>query len=112
MSLNYLSVNNEFENVSRYQILRVIEEGKDTYLETYNQVKVPVSDEDSYHVVTHAEVNRLDLIANDYYGVPEFWWMIALANNLIDPFIINEGVMLRIPSLITMNDFKNQILQR
>lgn len=112
MSLNYLSVNNEFENVSRYQILRVIEEGKDTYLETYNQVKVPVSDEDSYHVVTHAEVNRLDLIANDYYGVPEFWWMIALANNLIDPFIVNEGVMLRIPSLITMNDFKNQILQR
>lgn len=112
MSLNYLPVNNEFENVSRYQILRVIEEGKDTYLETYNQVKVPVSDEDSYHVVTHAEVNRLDLIANDYYGVPEFWWMIALANNLIDPFIVNEGVMLRIPSLITMNDFKNQILQR
>ena len=110
--LRYLSENNEYLNVSRYQVLRVIDNAKDTYLETYNQVRVPYSTDDSYHVVTHAEEGRLDIIANHYYGNPQYWWMIALANGFIDPFSINEGVMIRVPSLLTMNDYRNEILMR
>lgn len=112
MSVQYLKDNNEFDKVSRYQVLRVIENGKQTYLETYNQVTVPVSEDDVYHVVRHSEVNRLDIISNTYYRTPNYFWAIALANDFIDPFIVNEGVMLRIPSTLTLNDFRYRILAR
>lgn len=109
--IRYLSTNNEYDKTSRYQVLRVISD-ETTYLETYNQVEVPVSSDDSYHVVSHGEVNRLDIISNNFYGRPDFWWAIALANNFIDPFIVQEGVMLRIPSVITLNDSSYRILSR
>lgn len=116
MSIRYLSQNNEYDKTSRYQVLRVISEdtstGPATYLETYNQIEIPISEDDSYHIVTHAEVNRLDIIANTYYERPDFWWAIALANNFIDPFIVQEGVMLRIPSTLTLNDQNYRILSR
>lgn len=112
MSIKYLSENNEYDKVSRYQILRIVEEGRDQYLETYNQQKVPTSGSDSYHIVTHAEVNRLDIISEKFYGTPDYWWAIALANGFIDPFVVNEGIMVRIPSLITLNEVQNKILAR
>lgn len=112
--MRYLDKNNEYESQtsSRYKVLRVIEDQGYTYLETYNQVKVPESYDDSYHIVEHSEVNRLDIISEKYYNTPDYWWAIALANNMIDPFIINEGVMIRIPSRLTLNDIKNKILLR
>lgn len=109
--IRYLPSNKEFSKTSRYQVLRVIED-KDTYLETYNQVEVPLSDGDSYHVVKHSEVNRLDIIANTFYGRSDYWWAIALANNFIDPFVVQEGVMIRIPSVITLNNRSYKILIR
>lgn len=109
--MRYLS-NREYDKQSRYQVLRVIESDKNSYLETYNKVEVPVTTGDSYHVVSESEVNRLDIISNYYYGTPNNWWMIALANNFIDPFIVNEGVMLRIPSILIMNNSQYKILIR
>ena len=104
MPIRYLSTNNEYEGeFSRYQVLRVIENEGLTYLETFNQVEIPTSDSDTYHIVTHKEVNRLDMIANTYYSDARLWWVIAIANNMIDPFIVNEGVMLRVPSMVTVN---------
>lgn len=111
--MKYLNRNNEYQGLSsRYQVLRVVEDEGQMYLETYNQVKVPESDSDSYHVVDRSEVNRLDIISNKYYMTPTLWWAIALANNMIDPFVVNEGVMLRIPSQLTLNDIQNRILTR
>ena len=113
MSLKYHSVNNEYKDkVSRYQVLRVITDESNTYLETYNQVTVPETEDDLYHIVKHSEVNRLDIISNKYYGTPIYWWAIALANEFIDPFVVNEGVMIRIPSLLTLSDHTNRILLR
>lgn len=100
--IQYLSDNNEYKNQSRYRILRVINnpvEGT-LYLETYNQREAPTTSTDSYHVVEEKEVNRLDIISNKYYGTPDKWWLIALANGMIDPFVVNKGTMLRIPSLL------------
>lgn len=111
MSLNYLRTNNEFEEASRYQVLRVIEEDE-TYLETFNQIKIPVTSNDTYHIVRHDEVNRLDIIAQRNYSNFKFWWAIALANDFIDPFTVNEGVMLRIPALSTLISVSNKILTR
>lgn len=110
--INYLSSNNEYESLSRYSVLRVVEESQDLYLESYNSVEVPVTDQDNYHVVKEKEVNRLDIISNLYYGTPNNWWMIALANNMIDPLVVNKGTMLRIPSLMTITDSRNRILFR
>ncbi len=52
-----------------------------------------------YHIVTKREANRLDIIADKYYGNPQYWWMIAMANNIIDPFILVEGTTILIPNV-------------
>ena len=108
----YHSKNREYKGLSRYQVLRLIEDGKELFLETYNPAKVKITDLDSYHVVEEKEVNRLDIISNKYYGTPTYWWMIALANNLIDPLVVNKGTMLRIPALVTINSPSSRILFR
>lgn len=108
-----MSNNKEYSNTSRYQILRVLTDGVNKFLETYNPVKVPeVEGEDLYHVVDQSEINRLDLVALRYYKDSSFWWAIALANDFIDPFVVNEGELLRIPSLVTISDYRNEILTR
>ena len=114
IKLTYEPRNVEYKsNRSRYQILRVINDNTtNRYLETQNQKFIPESDQDSYHIVQATEVGRLDIISNKYYGTPVYWWAIALANEFIDPFIVNEGVMIRIPSLMSLSDYKNEILTR
>ena len=56
---------------------------------------------DSYIVVDNLTTNRLDIIANRYYGSPSYWWVIAKANIdcLFDPFNIPAGTPLRIPAM-------------
>lgn len=48
------------------------------------------------HIVRGGE--RLDIIAHRYYGDEEYWWIIALANRIMDPFSLTVGSRLRIPS--------------
>lgn len=110
------SVNEEYEStVSRYKILRVITENnnvKDAYLETQNPRSIPLSDQDIYHIVADNEVNRLDLISFNYYGTPHLWWAIALANNFIDPFVLNRDDIIRIPPLTALYNPDLKILNR
>ena len=42
------------------------------------------------------EGDRCDLIAEEYYGTPEFWWYIASVNNLKSNNI-PAGTQLRVP---------------
>lgn len=113
MDIKYLSDNLEYVGMtSRYEVLRVISENKSSYLETYNQIKVPQGEGDQYHIVEDSEVGRLDLIAYKYYSDSSYWWAIALANDFIDPFALNKGVMIRIPSLLSLVDVDNGILNR
>ena len=111
MSITY-SVNKEYEEPSRYQILRVINDDGARYLETYNQVSVPDTEEDFYHIVKDNEEGRLDIISQNYYGTPIYWWAIAIANDFIDPYVVNAGTMVRIPSLSSLIDPVNGILTR
>jgi len=50
------------------------------------------------HTVNSSE--RLDIISKDYYGTPDYFWFLALVNN-IDDFIIDlkRGQKLIIPDL-------------
>ena len=48
------------------------------------------------HIIQGGE--RLDVIAHKYYGDEDYWWIIALANRIMDPFTLEVGRRLRIPS--------------
>ena len=42
---------------------------------------------------------RLDLISQNFYGVPDLWWVIARVNNIIDPMLgPGLGQIIRIPT--------------
>ena len=58
---------------------------------------VPELDGDTYGETTIAD--RLDLLANQFYGDPKLWWVIANANNIgKGTLFIEEGAVLRIPA--------------
>lgn len=48
------------------------------------------------HILVAGE--RLDVLAHKYYGDEDYWWVIALANRIMDPFMMVPGTRLRIPS--------------
>ncbi len=53
-------------------------------------------DGERIHIVKEKEVNRLDLISWEYYRTPELFWVIMAVNNIVNPFNIEEGTILRI----------------
>lgn len=93
-----------YPNESRYTNIRRLqdEDTKNIYDENWVQKFIDESSDDVYFVVTQREENRLDIIANDYYGTARYWWVIALANSIIDPFILDIGTKLRIPPLLSL----------
>lgn len=91
----------QYNHLSRYSKYRQIIDDT-TYIETFNQTIVEHSDGDQYHIVTTGQKNRLDIIALQYYNDASLWWVIALANNMIDPFIVTVDTILRIPSLASL----------
>lgn len=54
---------------------------------------------DEFYVVEVGEEYRLDAIAHKVYGSTFFWWILALVNDVRNPFTQPEvGQILRIPS--------------
>lgn len=91
----------KFLNTSRYVPYKTIiniDTGV-TYLESYNQFMQKRNLSEVYHVVEPTEEGRLDMISNLYYGSPRFYWLIAEANKIIDPFTVISGTILLIPKL-------------
>lgn len=75
----------------------VQKETKRRYLESVIYPKIPFSDEDTYLITSSTD--RLDLLANQYYGDSVYWWVIAVANNINDGTLyLEEGRQLRIPA--------------
>jgi hypothetical protein len=59
---------------------------------------VPDATDIAYTVPKAAEY-RLDLIANEFYGVSELWWVIAMVNNIADPLVgAAPGSVIRVPT--------------
>ena len=68
-------------------------------------VKFKVSETDLYHRVEDSEENRIDMISYKYYGSVYLWWIIAIANGILDPLLeIASGDTLRIPDISTVLD--------
>lgn len=65
----------------------------------WNPITFQKAADDIIHTVSEAEVGRLDLLASEFFGNPNFWWVIAHENNIKDPLKdVVAGLQLRIPS--------------
>jgi len=57
---------------------------------------IPLRDDDIY--VATETGDRLDTLANQFYGNSSLWWIIASANNIHSAiFAVPDGTVLRIP---------------
>jgi hypothetical protein len=94
--------------MNRYQDLTIIKDsnGRRKYTTTF----VPFfdkSDNDIYVITDPSD--RLDLLANQFYGDVTAWPIIATANNIgLGTLNIEEGKQLRIPD---PNKFREYIIQ-
>lgn len=90
--------------LSRYSMTdRIIDKDLNvTYHETYYRRLIPETNEDTYITVSEKNADRLDIIANEQYQYSLYWWVIAIANDIIDPFNIPAGTVLRIPPLSSL----------
>lgn len=97
----YTSTGNK-DALSRYSSLRhIIDSDSTVYTESQNTYIIPDRN-CTYHQVEIGEEGRLDIIADIHYGDPALYWVIALANNIIDPFIIIPGTVLKIPQFTAL----------
>ena len=69
------------------------------YLKHIEYPEIPLAVTDIY--ITTSFGDRLDTLANDYFGDSTLWWMIACANPGVvrrDSFFTTPGTQIRIPS--------------
>lgn len=78
------------------QITKVNSIGKQYYLNNIYP-DIPIVEGDNYVITVLGD--RLDILANDFYGNTDYWWIIATANSLPgDSLYIEPGIQLRIPA--------------
>ena len=86
--------------MSRYKNSRIKVENNKSYYKTTIFDKIPKSDSDIYVITTTGD--RLDIMANKFYGDSSLYWIIASANpnfkqNSLTP---PNGTQFRIPTEI------------
>ena len=94
----------KYDNLSRYDATERLLDSKNGvyYHKTFKEVDIPLSSGDTFVTVDVKSENRLDVIANDVYGYAPYWWILAFANNIIDPFNVPIGTVLRCPPLMSI----------
>ena len=87
--------------VSRYNNFSKVRNNlKDHYtLETFPAISHEDIDNIPHNVVVWKESDRMDALAADLLGSAQYWWIICLMNNLVNPFSYNllPGTLLKIP---------------
>lgn len=66
----------------------------------------PQTTEDSYYTVDAGYENRLDLISYMVYGTVHYWYIIAIANDIMNPLDVPAGTVLRITPLSVLTQMK------
>lgn len=87
-----------FQPKSAFQNTPVYKVGDDL---VYGLLKPAISflATDPVQAVTGMTENRLDAISNAAYGTPDYWWVLAEANDIVDVQAgIPAGLSLRVPS--------------
>ena len=95
----------ESNNMKRYSSTKqkLDKSGVRVYTTTYYP-EIPISDSDRF--VRPVDGDRIDLLANRYYGDSTLWWVIAKANGIKGRTAVSTEELLRIPGNV------QQILQK
>lgn len=94
-------------STSRYKKTDILKDSEGVeFLESWRNIKISLNENDRFHQVGPGEKNRIDIIAYNYYDNTTLWWVIALANNIDNPFELKVGEVLRIPTLNSLYGFK------
>lgn len=89
----------ELDPTSRYNFsVLYLDKKNGDFWGTRQLVKLPPHPSDLFHQVTDADSKRIDLIAWKYYHDVKLWWVIAEANDILNPLELQVGTILRIPS--------------
>lgn len=57
--------------------------------------------------------SRLDIISFIHYSVVDLWWLIAMANDIIDPHTeVKTGMILKIPSVQEYYSLYNRVAKK
>lgn len=95
--------------MNRYQdILELRTDRGKRYYTTTRYPNIPLSDDDLYIITVRGD--RLDNLANQFYGDPTLWWVLQIANPNIskDSLYPDLGVQFRIPTDINaiLNEYE------
>lgn len=85
--------------MNRYQDITITKNSEGTrYYRNSKYPRVPLSVNDIYVITT--EGDRLDILAQQYYGDSSLWWIISIANETLkqDSLYTIPGIQIRIPS--------------
>lgn len=81
---------------SRYASCVLYVAGAMEFLGTRPRIDISPRPDDVFHTVV--EGDRIDLIAYHYLGSAELWWVICDYNDVFNPFELEVGKVLRMPS--------------
>ena len=103
--------------MNRYQPVPITRSDNKPCYQTTKYPEIPLSDNDIY--VYTVQGDRVDVLANQYYGDQSLWWIISIANTAVagsdlpsdlpqNSLVIPEGIQIRIPANYAnvLNSFK------
>ena len=83
-------------------LVNLLQSGEYVFWDGVEYPEIPYDDGDTYITLTRQQATRIDLLAYDYYGESNYFWVILLANNLDYPTDMYEGMVIRMPSADTV----------
>lgn len=81
---------------SRYAASILYQDGPEEFLGARPLIDTTPRPDDRFHTVV--EGDRLDLLAQRYFGRADLWWIICDYNDIFLPLEIETGAVLRIPA--------------
>jgi len=86
------------------------DDGTHVFLPAFRVVEVPEGPFDQYYELGSDEEGRLDLVSYKFYGTTRLWWVLAMANQIKEPYRVAPGTQIRVPSIATIhNNVLNKI---
>lgn len=94
----------DYLHLSRYRNTRLILDRPTQQVshETFAQSHIPESNQDRFVTINSTTKDRIDIIAYAAYGFAEYWWVLAIANDFLDPFSLPIGTVVRIPPMSSL----------
>jgi len=80
----------------RHKLLHYTEEKKIAF-EIYKRPNRPMAGNEEWLEITEAVQYRPDLVSEEIYGTPDFWWSIMEFNGMKDILEFKAGTNIRIP---------------